>query len=67
MNYYIALGLKVFVSIIILIQTVLIIGYSINELDDWIEYDEQFNGISIIITLFLYCITIPFGVWIFNL
>ena len=67
MNYYIALGLKVFVSIIILIQTVLIISCSINELDDWIEYDEQFNGILIIITLFLYCITIPFGVWIFNL
>lgn len=63
MNWYIALGIKIFIGIVLFFQFIFV-SYSI--IGGYIE-DDKFDVIKGIIVLFLFSITVPIGYWIFNL
>lgn len=68
MNYYIMLGIKILVVIILSAQAIITLSTFAVWFDEWVDYDIQNNGalaVGIILTL-LFTVTIPIACWVFN-
>ena len=68
MNWYIALGTKIFTIIMLAFQGVTVLGAFGAWAEDWV-HDEMNRWLLIItvIGIFSFSITIPIACWIFNL
>ena len=63
MNWYMALGLKIFTVIVLFFQLAIML---FNSIDGYIEEDKKKEIIAVIMLL-LFSITIPTVLWTFNL
>ena len=68
MNWYIALGIKIFASIILLFQMLVFMDIFVERFHSWVnEVPSKWNVIIEIITILSFSITIPIACWIYNL
>ena len=62
MDWYLALGIKIFVGIVLLFQTIIAIGGPVSGCLE----EESFNSLVGFIAILAFSVTIPFACWIFN-